>query len=248
MIVNMIATLLASCSALSSSLIQDPLTALRRCGASPPSTPQQATEALAIVANAGVHPPEWLPVLTGKEWRPLFSANPDALKAAAADARNVPRPPGVADAKPGRMLKVDAMQSFTADGKVVNRIRLLRGFVSLSFCGDFDMQGRRMSIRFELLRVALIFGWIRFAVDIREGRGLRALLERWVRPRAAATTRRYKKRANVYAWCYADETLCVAAGSSGSVAVWEAVPPSESFRKPRAGAPPQMMGLKEWGR
>ena len=27
-----------------------------------------------------------------------------------------------------------------------------------------------------------------------------------------------------YDWCYADEALCVAMGSSGSVAVWEAVP------------------------
>ena len=28
------------------------------------------------------------------------------------------------------------------------------------------------------------------------------------------------KRPNVYSWCYADDGICVARGSSGSVAVW----------------------------
>ena len=163
--------------------ISAPLAVLRRC--SPTSdqqpTPWQATEALALVANAGVHPvisatgvvtqqlpgqmtcvqpPAWLPVVSTSAWRPIFSATPDALKAAAADgrgrttawrhdgtARTVTRPPSVTNAKPGRMLRVDARQSFTADDRVVNTVRLWRGVARLSFCGAFDLRGRRMSIR-----------------------------------------------------------------------------------------------------
>ena len=94
--------------------------------------------------------------------------------------------------------------------------------------------------------MALLFGWVRFALDIREGARLRSFIERWVQP-AARGTRRAKKRPDIYAWCYADEALCVAMGSSGSVAVWEAVPKeatpdaAETTRKlgaqPRAGQP-----------
>ena len=128
--------------------IEGPLAVLRRCGATSEQqpTPWQATEALALVANAGVHPvisttvvvtqqppgqmtgetttqppPAWLPVMTGASaWRPIFTAKPDALKAAAADGRGrttarrqndgttrtVTRPPSVTDAKPGSFLKV----------------------------------------------------------------------------------------------------------------------------------------------
>ena len=164
--------------------IEGPLAVLRRCSATSDQqpTPWQATEALAIVANAGVHPvisatgvvtqqpagqmtgaqppAAWLPVLSTSAWRPIFSAKPDALKAAAADgrgrttarrhdgtARTVTRPPSVTDAKPGRLLRVDARQSFTPDERVENSVRLWRGVASLSFCGAFEMRGRRMSIR-----------------------------------------------------------------------------------------------------
>ena len=163
--------------------IEGPLAVLRRCSPTSDQQPTlwQATEALALVANAGVHPvisatgvvtqqppgqttgvqpPAWLPVVSTSAWRPIFSAKPDALKAAAADgrgrttawrhdgtARTVTRPPSVTDAKPGRMLRVDARQSFTAEDRVVNTVRLWRGVASLSFCGAFDLRGRRMSIR-----------------------------------------------------------------------------------------------------
>ena len=164
--------------------IEGPLAVLRRCSATSDQqpTPWQATEALAIVANAGVHPvisatgvvtqqpagqmtgaqppAAWLPVLSTSAWRPIFSAKPDALKAAAADGRGrttarrhdgttrtVTRPPSVTDAKPGRLLRVDARQSFTPDERVENSVRLWRGVASLSFCGAFEMRGRRMSIR-----------------------------------------------------------------------------------------------------
>ncbi len=40
---------------------------------------------------------------------------------------------------------------------------------------------------------------------------------------ALRALRREKQRPNVYAWCYADEELCVASGSSGAVTVWQAV-------------------------
>jgi hypothetical protein len=169
-------------------------------------------------------------MLSASSWRPVFSAKPDALKAAAADSRGVSRPDAVADSGPGRFLKFDAAQTFSSDGRVTNAFRLARGVVSLSFDGAFDMSGRRMTICFESLRVALLFGLIRFTLNIREGRGLRAFIERWVRPRgartsAAAGAQPFQKRPNVYAWCYADRSLCVAQGSSGAVAVWAAIPP-----------------------
>lgn len=246
--------------------IDGPVDVLRRCGANCDDrpTPEQATEALALVANAGVRPPAWLPVLSAGSWRPIFSATPDALKAAAADGRAVPRPPGVANARPGRMYFPSSVvwagctqtQSFTADGQLENTLRLWRGVLSFSFCGAFDLTGRRMSIRFETLRVALLFGWIRLNLDIREGRGLRAFIERWLRPRG---TNQKKKRPNTYAWCYADESLCVAAGSSGSVAVWEAVPATGGPNKlagaaanaaqpraPRAGDPKMSWSDPDW--
>ena len=49
----------------------------------------------------------------------------------------------------------------------------------------------------------------------REGRGVRGLIER-IRGRRSDGS----KRPNVYSWCYADDEICVARGSSGSTAVW----------------------------
>ena len=85
----------------------------------------------------------------------------------------------------------------------------------LAFLGAYVMNGRAMRITFETLRVKL--GIIGFSLDIREGRGLRGLIERVRGPSAAG-----KKRPNVYRWCYADDRVCVAQGTSGSVAVWAA--------------------------
>ena len=72
--------------------IEERLKVLRRCAASPsrgggearPET-AAATLALARVANAGVHPPEWESALCGKAWRPVFSAKPGRSRP--------PRPP-----------------------------------------------------------------------------------------------------------------------------------------------------------
>ena len=45
-----------------------------------------ATQALTLVANAGIHPEGWTPGLRARKWRPVFSTKTGALKAAAADA------------------------------------------------------------------------------------------------------------------------------------------------------------------
>lgn len=212
-----------------------PLEVLRQCAA--PSaerpTPAEATQALALVANAGVHPDDWASALSASRWRPVFSAKPDSLKAAAADGRSVPRPPELSGAPPGRFLSVDAAQTFGADGRLENGFRLLWGAVRLSLFGVYELSGRRMTITFDTLRVALLFGLLRFRLDIRDGSRLRQFIERRVRPRAArAKDKPFRKRPNVYSWCFADGGLCVAQGSSGSVALWAAV----SDRQP-ASAP-----------
>jgi len=183
----------------------------------------QATQALAHVANAGVHPDDWVAVLSARRWRPVFSATNNALKAAAADARAVPRPPALIDAMPGRFISIAAEQTFTANGRIENSFRLLMGALRVSFFGRYTMSGRRMAIAFETLRIRLLFGLLRLSLDVRDGSRLRTFIDRWMRPRGVHKAGRpYKKRPNVYAWCYADAGLCVAQGSSGSVAVWVA--------------------------
>ena len=199
--------------------IQSHLEVLRRCARAATAErpePSEATLALARVANAGVHPDAWLPALCDGGWRPVFSAKPEALKAAAAREK---APAAAADemamasneaAGPlvscGRFLTVDAEQRFTKDGQVENTVRLLFGALRLSFCGPFEMNGRRMGITFEALRVTL-FGLLRFTIDIREGRGVRSLIERWLRGmrRSGKKSQELKKRPNEYRWCYADE-------------------------------------------
>ena len=171
-------------------------------------------------------------MLCGVSWKPIFSAKPAALKAAAADARGTPRPPACVDAPPGRFLNVDARQTFSADGRTENSLRFLWGAVRLSFCGLYEMSGRRMSITFEALRIRLLFGLLRLSLDLREGTRLRAFVERRLR----GTTSQQKKRPNIFNWCYADAGLCVAQGSSGSVAVWAATAAEDGAERARTDA------------
>ena len=213
------------------SSIDAPLHVLRQSCATPAAerpTPAEATQALALVANAGVHPDDWSSALSASRWRPVFSAKPDSLKAAAADGRGVPRPQELADASPGRFLNVDAAQTFGSDGRLENTFRLLWGVVCLHLFGVYEMSGRRMTIAFDTLRITLLFGLLRFRLDIRDGSRLRSFIERRVRPRGARAKAKdkdepFRKRPNVYSWCFADGGLCVAQGSSGSVALWGAV-------------------------
>ena len=180
---------------------------LRRCSAvdSRPSV-ADATRALSVVANGGARPESWETALSACSWKPVFSAKPAALKGVGAED---------ADAPLGRYLGVSASQSFTSDGRIENEIRLLWNLVRLAFLGAYVMNGRAMRITFETLRVKI--GFLGFSLDIREGRGLRGIIERIRGPSATG-----KKRPNVYRWCYADDRVCVAQGTSGSVAVWAA--------------------------
>ena len=115
------------------------------------------------------------------------------------------------------------------------RFKLLRGALKLSFSGSYALTGRRMTLTFEKLRVRL-FWFLTIPLDIREdrvasfgaprgystnageGRGVRGLVERFRGGRK--NTKTFEKRPNVYAWCYADEGVCVAQGTSGNIAVW----------------------------
>ena len=181
---------------------------LRRCSAvdSRPSV-ADATRALCVVANGGARPESWETALSACSWKPVFSAKPAALKGVGADD---------ADAPLGRYLGVSASQMLHFRRPHRERgSAALWGLVRLAFLGAYVMNGRAMRITFETLRVKL--GIIGFSLDIREGRGLRGLIERVRGPSAAG-----KKRPNVYRWCYADDRVCVAQGTSGSVAVWAA--------------------------
>ena len=181
---------------------------LHRCAASKAARPElvRATLALAHVANAGAHPPSWAPALCDVGWRPVLSAKPGALKAAAAmeaegkrlggtaadakdaDGKNADGEPHdtpagrndadekSADMPAGRFLTFDAEQRFTADGRVENTVRLLWGAIRLSFCGTYEMIGRRMRIDFQTLGMRLL-GLLRFTLNIREGQGLRKLID-----------------------------------------------------------------------
>ena len=200
--------MLLACCALSAnalSTIDSARAVLRRASSMDRPSPREMTVALAELSNAGVHPDDWVATLEqGSPWRATFSATPAALKAARTDAE---------DAAPGAYLAADAAQSFSP-GAFVNSVKLFGGAVRFAFGGTFEMTGRRMTLSIKTLRLRLL--WVlTLPFDVREGRGVRGLIER-VRGRRTDGS----KRPNVYSWCYADGDVCVARGSSGSTAVW----------------------------
>ena len=177
--------LIACCTALSPHA-----SVLKRCGSKTPPSAAEATQALrAIVAEE--RQDDWAP-LFDKRWRPVFSVKPDADE--------------------GRFLSVKAEQEFRRDGSFTNAIRLLG--IKFSFQGNYAWKGSATTLVIERLRLKIL-GVPLPSIDVREGRGIRGLIER-VRGRRKDGS----KRPNVYGWCYADDEICVARGSSGSTAVW----------------------------
>ena len=162
---------------------------LHRCGSKTPPNAAEATAALRGIVNA--RQDDWAPLLDTR-WRPVFSVKPDADE--------------------GRFLSVKAEQEFKRDGSFTNAIRLLG--IKFSFQGTYAWKGSATTLVIERLRLKIL-GVPLPAIDVREGRGVRGLIER-VRGRRKDGS----KRPNVYSWCYADGDVCVARGSSGSVAVW----------------------------
>ena len=162
---------------------------LHRCGSATPPSAAEATAALRAIVNT--RQDDWAPLLDTR-WRPVFSVKPDADE--------------------GRLLRVKAEQTFRSDGSFTNAIRLLG--LKFVFAGTYALQGSATTLVIERLRLKIL-GVPSPAIDVREGKGIRALVER-VRGRRKDGS----KRPNVYSWCYADDAICVARGSSGSVAVW----------------------------
>ena len=162
---------------------------LHRCGSATPPSAAEATRALREIVNA--RQDVWTPLLD-RRWRPVFSLKPDADE--------------------GRFLTVKAEQEFKRDGSFTNAIRLLG--LKFSFQGNYVWKGSTTTLVIERLRLRIL-GVPFPAIDVREGRGVRGLIER-VRGRRKDGS----KRPNVYSWCYADDDMCVARGSSGSTAVW----------------------------
>ena len=163
---------------------------LRRCASATPPSAAEATAALQSIVD-GQRQDDWTPLLDTR-WRPVFSLKPDAEE--------------------GRFLTVRAEQEFRRDGSFTNAIRLLG--IKFNFQGTYAWKGSATTLVIERLRLRVL-GVPFPAIDVREGRGIRGLIER-VRGRRKDGS----KRPNVYSWCYADDEICVARGSSGSTAVW----------------------------
>ena len=164
---------------------------LHRCGSKTPPNAAEATAALRGIVNA--RQDDWAPLLDTR-WRPVFSVKPDADE--------------------GRFLTVRAEQEFRRDGSFSNAVGLFRGALKFKFQGTFALKGSATTLVIERLRLRIL-GVPLPSIDVREGRGIRGLIER-VRGRRKDGS----KRPNVYSWCYADDEIYVARGSSGSTAVW----------------------------
>ena len=164
---------------------------LKQCGSATPPSAAEATAALREIVNT--RQDDWAPLLD-RRWRPVFSLKPDADE--------------------GRFLTVRAEQQFKRDGSFANAIGLFRGALKFKFQGTFALKGSATTLVIESLRLRIL-GVPLPSIDVREGRGIRGLIER-VRGRRKDGS----KRPNVYSWCYADGDVCVARGSSGSTAVW----------------------------
>ena len=165
---------------------------LKRCGSKTPPSAAEATAALRAIVNSRQH--DWVPLFDTR-WRPVFSLKPDAEE--------------------GRFLTVKAEQSFNRDGSFTNAIRLLG--IKFSFRGHYAWKGSATTLVIERLRLRVLGVPLPY-IDVREGKGIRALVERVRGGRKGG--KGFQKRPNVYSWCYADGDVCVARGSSGSVAVW----------------------------
>ena len=177
--------LVACCTALSPHA-----SILKSCGSATPPSAAEATRALRAIVDEQ-RQDDWDPLLDTC-WRPVFSVKSGADE--------------------GRFLTVRAEQEFKRDGSFTNAIRLLG--IKFSFQGHYAWKGSATTLVIERLRLRVL-GVPLPLIDVREGRGVRGLIER-VRGRRKDGS----KRPNVYSWCYADGDVCVARGSSGSTAVW----------------------------
>ena len=180
------ALLLACCTAFSPHA-----SVLHRCGSKTPPSAAEATAALRGIVNS--RQDDWAPLFNTR-WRPVFSLKPGADE--------------------GRLLSVRAEQTFRRDGSFSNAVGLFRGALKFIFKGRYTLTGSATTLVIERLRLRVL-GIPLPSIDVREGRGIRGLIER-VRGRRKDGS----KRPNVYSWCYADDEVCVAQGSSGSTAVW----------------------------
>ena len=167
---------------------------LKQCGSATPPSAAEATAALRAIVNS--RQDDWSPLLDTR-WRPVFS-----LKSGADE---------------GRFLTVKAEQEFRSDGSFSNAVGLFRGALKFIFKGTYAWKGSATTLVIERLRLKIL-GVPLPSIDVREGKGIRALVERVRGGRKGG--KGFQKRPNVYSWCYADEEICVARGSSGSIAVW----------------------------
>ncbi|KAL7571214.1 hypothetical protein ACA910_008873 [Epithemia clementina (nom. ined.)] len=115
------------------------------------------------------------------------------------------------------------LQRFERDGTFSNRIRNI-------FClqGTYKwINSHVMELNFEKVEIKLLDGILPpWTISIQPGSVVRNLLERNIRggkpalqpPRNGSSS--FQKRPNIYSWCYVDDQVCVARGSSGSTALW----------------------------
>ncbi|CAB9524960.1 expressed unknown protein [Seminavis robusta] len=181
----------------------------------------ELTKALVELCRSTNPETNWSQKLGAKSWTPVFSASPEVLQNTHNDTA-VGRflPPGISC--------LSFSSSTNETGTICNQINPFFGgrrAATFRVEGTYTLNDRTMTLEFEQLTIRLLGGIITLpSLDIREGRGIRSLLERLVRggKKTAEKKKTFEKRPNTYFWFYADEHICVAQGSSGSVAVWVA--------------------------
>jgi hypothetical protein len=181
--------------------------------------PSQVTRALSELQTSNKRnepPPDgWLPTLTAQAWQPIFVATVSELKE---------QQGGKYYEGSGGRRQIFTMEEGNETCGQYSSIFANLFFRALRFTvkGSFTMNGRNMSLVFETLEVRLMW-FIKLAIPVKEGSLVRGCLER-LRGGKKGTADKFEKRPSVYIWCYADDDVCAAQGTSGSIALWGKAP------------------------
>jgi hypothetical protein len=183
--------------------------------------PSQVTRALSELQTSNKRnettPDGWLPTLTAQPWQPIFVATASELKEQAGGKYNT-------GSSGRRQIFTMEDENETGVGQYSSIFaNLLFRALRFTVKGSFTMNGRNMSLVFETLEVRLMW-FIKLAISVKEGSLVRGWLERLRGGKKGTAAEKFEKRPSVYIWCYADDDMCAAQGTSGSIALWGKAP------------------------